>query len=144
MKSKKIVQTKESIPQIHLELNREMENLIAALRELPEELEPDTPFEQKRRMRGKTKTIASLLPQILSTWKLDKPRIEEVIMANWSQIIGEANAHRARPEIVKSGILYIYTGNPVLANELRMNARNILARLHQFPDGKTVKSIRFV
>ncbi len=125
------------------DFGREIENLIASLRQLPEEEEAAIPSEQKRRMRNRVKPLASVLPDVLKAWSLDKPRLEETIMERWTQIVGEANAHRCRPEKVDAGILYVFTGNAVLANELRMNRRKILLRLHGIPDGKEIRDIRF-
>lgn len=109
--------------------------MIADLRGLPVD-------QMRYNLQGTTK-IDSLLEVITSRYKLEEPRIEEVIMEHWHDIVGSANAHRCSPLKIDRNVLLVSVSNPITRRELLFQKRSILQRLNQIPGLTGIKDIRF-
>ncbi len=116
--------------------NRFVENLIADFRELPVDFS-----------RSKSKAVSSLsgLLQTLQTnYHFGEERIEEAIMRNWKDIVGNERAYRCSPErVVGESRLVIFVGNATLRNELQFDKARILKRLQDIPACHAIKEITF-
>lgn len=115
---------------------RNVENLIAQLRGLP------TNF-SKSSLRP-TKTIDALIDFNLKSLNLGSARPEEMIMANWKDIVGEKNAHRSCPKTISRNTLLISVANSVLRNELEFEKVNILKRVQALSNCKKITGLRFI
>lgn len=120
-----------------MKFSRQTENLIANLRGLPE-----------NRSRSRIRPAApmeTLVEKILQRYKIDKPRLEDTLMANWKSIVGEKNAHRCRPTrlVEKETKLLIFTANTIVRSELQFNQRKIIQKINTLPDCQKIKAIGF-
>ncbi len=94
-----------------MHFSREVNNLIANLRRVPED--------RGRSIPRAVKPIDSVVEVILERYKIGKPTAEEIIVKHWKEIVGEQTAHRARPmKIVNGKQLVIYASNSVIKQEL--------------------------
>lgn len=115
---------------------RSVENLIAQLRGLPTN-------SSKSSLRP-TKSIDALIDFNLKSLNLGSARPEEVIMANWKDIVGEKNAHRSCPKTITRNILIITVANSVLRNELEFEKISILKRIQALAHCKKIIGLRFL
>ncbi len=116
---------------------REVENLIANLRSLPED--------EGRSTLRQSYPIDSLIEVILKRYKIGKPTSEEAIMANWSKIMGDDNAHRCSPQrLDEAGTLLVAVNNPVLRRELMFQRTSILKKIRALPECAHIKAIMFI
>jgi hypothetical protein len=117
--------------------NRKVENLIAELRSLPSN-------KSVSKLRG-TLGIGEALDSVLDRYRINKPRLEELIMKHWDYIVGENRSHRSAPQrIVRGTELIVMVGNMTLRQELEFEKRQILSRLRQIPECSSINSVRFV
>lgn len=116
---------------------REVENLIANLRSLPED--------KGRSILRQSYPINSLIEVILERYKIGKPTSEEAIMAHWSKIMGDDNAHRCSPQkLDEAGTLLVAVNNPVLRRELMFQRVSILKKIQALPECSHIKAIMFI
>lgn len=105
-----------------MEFTRDVENLIANLRRLPE---------KPSRMRDrKTKPLSSLVEVCFERYAIDRKTPQQTILENWKQLVGESNAHRCSPERINARRqLVIQVANPTLRRELQFIEDRIMTRL---------------
>ncbi len=105
-----------------MHFRRSVENLIANLRGLPER-------ESRARDRG-TKPLDSLIEVCLERHKIGQETTEEIIMRNWSRIVGERNAPRCVPlRVDAQQKLHIGVHNTTLRRELQFAEDHIMTTL---------------
>ncbi len=117
-----------------MQFNRDVQNLIANLRGVPED---------RGRSRKRDATdLDSLVEVIFERHQIGQDNLENVIMANWKDIVGERTAHRCRPQrLVNNRKLVILAGNPVIRQELQFMQNKILRQLHALPGCQCVREI---
>jgi hypothetical protein len=115
--------------------SRRDENLIAALREIPVST-------SRSRIRP-TREIGSVLDKVLSKFKItQRIRPEDVLMENWSDIIGAQYARLAAPQtITQDHVLVIQVNSPALREQLRFDERRILKAIKALSECKEIKRI---
>lgn len=119
-----------------MRFNRRTENLVANLRGLPE----DT----SHSIRRPAKSIGDLVDKVFERYKINQPRIEDIIMANWKQIVGEKAAHRCSPlKIIQKKRLIVFTTNATIRSELNFNRRELIKKISALPNCETIKEITF-
>lgn len=102
--------------------SRDVENLIANLRNLPEK--------RSRAREHPTKDLASLIENCFEHYEIGKETPESIIAENWTQIIGERFASRCALErIDRSGRMVIQVANPILRRELGFVEDRIMTRV---------------
>lgn len=68
---------------------------------------------------------------------------EQEAVWRWSEVVGADLRKLARPLHVNRGVLHLAVTSPVVANELRLWAPELLARLAQVAPKSQVKKLRF-
>lgn len=117
-----------------MHFSRDVENLIANLRGLPEDESKSRP----REVCG----IASLIEVLAERHKIGRSTQEDVLMQHWREIVGEKNAHRTRPhKLVEGRKLIILVANAVVRQELEFNKRQIINRLKAWPECAQIEEI---
>nr|WP_281398180.1 DUF721 domain-containing protein [Ruficoccus amylovorans] len=92
-------------------------------------------------MRSAT-TLDNLVEVIFERYQIGKDNIEDVIMANWKDVVGERTAHRCRPQrLVQGRKLIILAGSPVIRQELQFNQNRILRKIQALPGCHTINEI---
>lgn len=84
---------------------------------------------------------SSWLESIARNW--GKGWEEQKAVWRWREAVGERLSKLARPLYVERGILYIAVASPVVANELRLWAQEIISRLAQIAPKSNVKELQF-
>lgn len=109
-----------------MKFSRNVENLIANLRGLPEN-------RSRSRLRPELR-IDSVVEVLLERHQIGQTKPAETIMAHWKELVGSTAAHRCAPlRIDERGNLFVAVANPVIKQELLFRKRQILARLQQLP-----------
>lgn len=112
----------------------DIEDLIASLRGIPAR-------RSRARMRSAA-TLDNLVEVIFERYQIGQDNIEDVIMANWKDVVGERTAHRCRPQrLVQGRKLIILAGSPVIRQELQFNQNRILRKIHALPGCQTINEI---
>lgn len=68
---------------------------------------------------------------------------EQEAVWRWREAVGEGLSRLARPLYVDKGVLHLAVQSPVVANELRLWSREIVARLAEIAPKSAVKELRF-
>jgi predicted nucleic acid-binding Zn ribbon protein len=89
-------------------------------------------------------TTAELLPKLIQKLGLRERLHETEIIEAWSKIVGDFIAAHSSPVALREGILYVRVLQPALHYELdRVSKPQILKKLKQRFDGKTIRDLRF-
>ena len=119
-----------------MKFSRYVENLIANLRSLPENIDKSTsqpPFK-----------IEGLIESLIQEYNIGELRLEENIISHWRNIMGDTNADRYRPQRVdKKNRLIIAVSNPILRQELIFQQNDILKRIKKIDGCKNINGIIF-
>lgn len=68
---------------------------------------------------------------------------EQEAIWHWSYVVGEWLSQLARPLYVERGVLHLAVSTPLVANELRLWSREILARLASVAPHSGIRELRF-
>lgn len=115
------------------EFSREVENLIAGLRELPED--------RTRSKRRKPAELASLIDELLVKYRISHDSLEHSIREKWPELVGVANATYSHPLVVERNLLVVLVSHAVVRNELFLHRASILEKLRQLPGCDGIKGI---
>lgn len=115
------------------EFSREVENLIADLRGLPEN-------EARSRPR-KTHDVGALIDELLVKYRISHDSIEHSIRAKWPELVGAANAAYSHPVVVERQMLLVLTSHAVVRNELFHHKATILEKLRKLPGCAEIKGL---
>ena len=138
-----------------VKLNRSQERLLAALRGVPVEASPafydgqGNPFNFRNLTEQKFKNVRgpmrceSVIEVILKKHRLLEARPEDVLMAHWQDVIGDAHASQCRPVKVTRDTLLVAAANAMVRSELLFKRKGITDRLRQIPGFGEIKEIRF-
>lgn len=115
---------------------RHIENAIADFRGLPRPNE----HEWDAGPQG----MGSLVEVLVQRFSIGRERPEQVIMANWRELVGESNANRCAPERIDSeGRLVVAVANPVLRRELHFSREKIVRKLRLLKGCSEIRDIEF-
>lgn len=81
------------------------------------------------------------LETLAKTW--GKGWEEQEAVWRWREVVGEGLSKLARPLYVEKGVLHLAVPSPVVANELRLWEKELLARLANVAPKSGVKELRF-
>lgn len=115
--------------------SRQAENLIAALRRVPDE----TPDRMRKRP---TKGLSGLVEELMVKYQVGRDSPEQRIRDSWPELVGPANAHYSHAaQIDARGKLVVLAGHAVVRNELFIHRKLILERIHKLPGCAHVREL---
>ena len=115
------------------EFSREVENLIADFRGLPQD--------ERRSKRRKTADLATVIDELLVKYRISHDSLEHSIREKWPHLVGVANATYSHPLVVERNLLVVLVSHAVVRNELFMHRESILVKLRQLPGCATIKGL---
>ena len=145
--------------QVSTAFNRYEENLIANLRNLPENPGPANydrsgrPYNRRslqESQRGQTarpssSAVSTIISRLIEQYSLHHIRPETVLMEHWHDIIGEEYADNCQAKkILFKRKLIVSVSDSIICSELSFERRNILKRLKQWPGLESIQEITFV
>ena len=115
------------------EFSREIENLIAGFRELPED--------SSRSRRRPTQDMGKLIDELLIKYRISHDSLEHSIREKWPEIVGVANASYSHPVVLERGLLLVLVSHAVVRNELFHHKEDILKKLRKLPGCTEVRGL---
>ncbi len=115
------------------EFSREVENLIAGFREIPND--------RSRSKRRKTVDLGALIDELLVKYRISHDSIEHSIREKWPELVGPANASYSHPVTVERNQLVVLVSHAVVRNELFHHRLTILEKLKKLPGCGDIKGI---
>ncbi|MDP1579646.1 MAG: DUF721 domain-containing protein [Candidatus Didemnitutus sp.] len=113
--------------------SREVENLIAGLRGVPED-------RGRSRVR-KTAELAGLIDELLVKYRISHDSLEHSIREKWPELVGKANASYSHPVVVERGLLLVLASHAVVRNELFQHRQSILEKLRKLPGCGAIRGL---
>lgn len=113
--------------------SREIENLIAGFRGLPED--------DNRSRRRKATDLGPLIDELLVKYRISHDSLEHSIREKWPELVGAANATYSHPLAVERNQLVVLVSHAVVRNELFLHRNQILAKLRQLPGCAAIKGL---
>lgn len=106
------------------EFSREIENLIASLRGLPND--------GSRSRRRHEQPLGDAIDKLLQKYKVGIDAPDHTIRTHWAEIVGSANAAYSHPvKIDTKGKLLVLVSHAVVRDELRILEPVVLQRIRQ-------------
>lgn len=115
------------------EFSREIQNLIAGFRGLPED--------QTRTKRRKAQDLAGLIDELLVKHRISHDSLEHSIREKWPELVGVANATYSHPVVVERGQLLVLVSHGVVRQELFHHRLDILAKLRKLPGCSEIRGL---
>jgi hypothetical protein len=115
------------------EFSRAVENLIAGIRDLPE----DTSRSRNR----KASELTSLIDELLVKYRISHDSVEHSIREKWAELVGAANASYSHPLVVEKKLLVVLVSHAVVRNELFMHKDSIVEKLRKLPGCAEIKGL---
>ena len=115
------------------EFSRAVENLIAGLRELPED--------RSRSKKRKPTELSSVIDELLVKYRISHDSVEHSIREKWSELVGVPNATYSHPLTVEKKLLVVLVSHAVVRNELFMHKDAILEKLRKVPGCTVIKGL---
>ncbi len=115
------------------EFSRAVENLIAGIRDLPE----DTSRSKNR----KASELTSLIDELLVKYRISHDSVEHSIREKWAELVGAANASYSHPLVVEKKLLVVLVSHAVVRNELFMHKDSIVEKLRKLPGCAEIKGL---
>ena len=115
------------------EFSREIENLIAGFRELPDD--------RGRSKRRKTQDLGPLIDELLVKYRISHDSLEHSIREKWPELVGVANATYSHPLVVERNLLVVLVSHAVVRNELFHHRESIVEKLRQLPGCAGIKGL---
>ncbi len=115
------------------EFSREVENLIAGFRGLPED--------DGRSRRRKPQDLGALIDELLVKYRISHDSLEHSIREKWPEIVGVAHASYSHPLVVERNQLVVLVSHSVVRNELFHHRSIILEKLRKLPGCDGIKGL---
>lgn len=115
------------------EFSREIENLVAAFRELP--------ADASRSRRRPVIDLGGMIDELLVKHRISHDSLEHSIREKWRELVGTANAAYSHPVVVERGLLLVLVSHSVVRQELYHHKPAILERLRQLPGCAAIKGL---
>ncbi|CAL9487540.1 hypothetical protein SUDANB121_03183 [Nocardiopsis dassonvillei] len=100
----------------------------------------------RRRGRLRSRNEPQMFGEAVRTWLIEHGWQEQVaiggVFGRWSEIVGEFNARRLRPESYSEGELVLVADSPTMAAHARSMVRDLMRRVNEELGEGTVVSIR--
>lgn len=118
------------------EFKRPVENLIAALRGLPED--------NSRSKRSETRELAPLIESLLDRYQIGRTTPEHTVRQHWAALVGLANAAYSHPAHLLPGQrLVVLVSHGVVRNELFLHRDSLLAKIRALPGCGGIRALSF-
>ena len=115
------------------EFSRAVENLIAGLRELPED--------KSRSKKRRPTELTTVIDELLVKYRISHDSVEHSIREKWAELVGVANATYSHPLTVEKKLLVVLVSHSVVRNELFLHRDSILAKLRKLPGCAEIKGL---
>ncbi|MBI2814908.1 MAG: DUF721 domain-containing protein [Opitutae bacterium] len=115
------------------EFSRAVENLIAGLRELPED--------KSRSKKRRATELTTVIDELLVKYRISHDSVEHSIREKWTELVGVANASYSHPLTVEKKLLVVLVSHAVVRNELFQHRESILAKLRKLPGCAEIKGL---
>jgi len=115
------------------EFSRAVENLIAGLRELPED--------KSRSKKRRPTELTSVIDELLVKYRISHDSVEHSIREKWVELVGVPNATYSHPLAVEKKLLVVLVSHAVVRNELFLHRDSILAKLRKLPGCAEIKGL---
>ena len=115
------------------EFSRQVENLIAGLRNLPED--------RDRSKRRPTTELGTIIDELLVKYRISHDSVEHSIREKWTGLVGEANAGYSHPLAVERNLLVVLVSHSVVRNELFLHREAIVEKLRKLPGCDQIKGL---
>ncbi len=93
----------------------------------------------------KPDTLNDVLTAFFKERGLLKDLKEQMIIAEWEEVVGEEIGKRAKAERVDDGVLFVKVSSDAWRTQLLMVTNDLLAKIKDFYNGEgIIKSIRFI
>ena len=115
------------------EFSRAVENLIAGLRELPED--------RSRSKKRRPTELTTVIDELLVKYRISHDSVEHSIREKWAELVGVPNATYSHPLVVEKKLLVVLVSHSVVRNELFMHKDSILAKLRKLPGCAEIKGL---
>lgn len=114
---------------------REVENLIAGFRGLPED--------RGKSRRRQTRALGALVEELLVKHKIGRPSAEQTLREKWADLVGTPNATYSHPVSIERGgrALLVLVSHAVVRNELFLYRASILEKLRKIPGCSAIKEL---
>lgn len=120
-----------------MRVTREIENLVAVLRGLPED-------ENTSRERHGTVSSATLVETLFQRYRIGQRSDMQAILESWPRLVGPSFAQRCAPErITPDGTLLIQVTNPTVRREISFHEPRILTAISSLPECANVHAVAF-
>ena len=110
-----------------------MENLIAGLREVPED--------RSRSKKRKAADLGALVDELLVKYRISHDSLEHSIREKWPELVGVANASYSHPVVVERNLLVVLVSHAVVRNELFQHRETIMEKLKKLPGCADIKGL---
>lgn len=115
------------------EFTRAVENLIAGLRDLPED--------RSRSKKRKATELTTVIDELLVKYRISHDSVEHSIREKWPELVGTANASYSHPLTVEKKLLVVLVSHAVVRNELFMHKDSIVEKLQKLPGCSHIKGL---
>ena len=115
------------------EFSRAVENLIAGLREVPED--------RSRSKKRKAADLGALVDELLVKYRISHDSLEHSIREKWPELVGVANASYSHPVVVERNLLVVLVSHAVVRNELFQHRETIMEKLKKLPGCAHLKGL---
>ncbi len=117
-----------------MRFGRNVENMIAALRGLPEN--------RSRSILREPKSAENLMQEVMDKYRIGAKTPEETIMENWSDLVGTANAEYSRlMRIDERKRAIVGVTNPIVRQELYFHLKEVRERIRALPGCAHIKIV---
>ena len=113
--------------------SRAVENLIAGLRDLPED--------RSRSKKRRPTELTTVIDELLVKYRISHDSVEHSIREKWAELVGVANATYSHPLTVEKKLLVVLVSHSVVRNELFLHRESILAKLRKLPGCAEIKGL---
>lgn len=116
------------------EFSREIENLIASLRGLPND--------DARTKRRREQPLGAAIDQLLRKYHIGEDAPDHTVRQHWAEIVGSANAAYSHPvKIDTKDRLLVLVSHAVVRDEIRLLETIVLQRVRQLPGCEKVTGL---
>lgn len=105
---------------------------------------PKKKFQVHYTRSSKTMPLKSAIESFLKSSNMEQKFGHEKIKRSWEEIMGAPIARRTTKLFVKDKKLFICISSAPLKNEMILSKRKVLARIHEFPGGKSIEDLVFI
>lgn len=115
------------------EFSREIENLVAGFREVPED--------KGRSRKRPTQELGDLVEALMVKHKIGRASAEQTIRDHWVQVVGGAHAAYSHAVTIEATKLHVLVSHSVVRNELFHHRQAILAKIKALPGCATIRGL---